>query len=99
MSPLSALPADPSRIAALTHIKAPLGLRENVRHRWCLDGREISSSRYYSVEGGRGLGFRLWTQVSWKADRRAKALVVDVETEGGQLIGRTRLIRQGSVKE
>jgi hypothetical protein len=99
VSPLSALPADPSRIAALTHIKAPLGLRENVRHRWCLDGREISSSRYYSVEGGRGLGFRLWTQVSWKADPRAKALVVDVETEGGQLIGRTCLIRQRSVKE
>ena len=93
VSPLTALPATPGRIAALTHIKAPLGLRENVRHRWTLDGREISTSRYHSVEGGRGLGFRLWTQVSWKANPAARALVVGVETEGGQLIGRARLTR------
>jgi hypothetical protein len=93
VSPLSVIPASPGRIAALTHIKAPLGLREHVRHRWYLDGREVSSSRYYSVEGGRGRGFRLWTQIPWKVNPDAKRLVVDVETEGGQLIGRARLTR------
>ncbi len=89
--PLAALPPPGSgKIAALTAIKAPLGLHEKVRHAWYLDGRLVYASPYYAVTGGREDGFRIWTQITWNF-REGRSLAVDVETRGGQLIGRKYL--------
>jgi hypothetical protein len=90
--PLRTLPAPGSgKIVALTAIQAPLGLRENVRHAWFLDGKLLYASPYYPVTGGREEGFRIWTQITWKDSLNGNQLVLDVETRGGQLIGRARL--------
>ena len=92
IEPLEALPVPgQGKIAALTAIKAPLGLQENVRHRWSLDGRLLYASPYYPLTGGRAEGFRIWTQLTWKESFKGGKLVVDVETRGGQLIGRATL--------
>ncbi len=90
-SPLGSIPSDSGRIVVLTAIKAPMGLEEKVRHRWYLDGKEIYTSNYHSVTGGRKDGYRLWTQITWRERQSGRVLTVDVETEGGQLIGRARL--------
>lgn len=92
-APLSALPSAPGRIAVLTAIKAPMGLRESVRHRWYLDGREFYASGYHTVTGGREEGYRLWSQITLKNPGESRSLTVDVETHGGQLIGRALLRR------
>jgi hypothetical protein len=91
---LNSLPASgPMNIVGLTAINAPLGLRENVRHLWRLDGRILYASPYYSVTGGRKEGYRIWTQITWSGNLPGGALVLDVETRGGQLIGRAKLSR------
>ena len=91
VSPLDAIPSSSGRIAVLTAIKAPMGLKETVRHRWTLEGKVVYVSNYFSVTGGRKEGYRLWTQITWKAGTEGHVLVVDVETQSGQLIGRARL--------
>jgi hypothetical protein len=91
VSPIHSLPAGPGRIAALTAIKAPLGLEEKVRHLWYLDDKVIFASKYYSVTGGRKEGYLLWTQITWKPGSGGRVLTVDVETQSGQLIGRAQL--------
>ncbi|MSP41476.1 MAG: DUF2914 domain-containing protein [Deltaproteobacteria bacterium] len=79
------------QVYALTAIKAPLGLRERVRHRWHKNGLLVWDSPLIEVTGGREQGFRLWTTYVFdNLEARAK-LRLDVETEGGQLIGRARL--------
>jgi hypothetical protein len=94
VSPMTNLPPRPiPRLAALTAIHAPLGLKEKVRHRWYLDGRLIYSSPFYPVTGGRRQGYRIWTQVSWREEFNRGVLTLDVETRGGQLIGRATLRR------
>ena len=75
---------------ALTAIKAPLGLKDRVRHRWVVDGTEVRVTPYYVVAGGREPGFRLWTALPVRDAKRGATIQVDVETEGGQLIGRAR---------
>jgi hypothetical protein len=90
--PLETLPAPGTgKIVALTAIKAPLGLHEKVRHTWYLDGRVLYSSPYYQVTGGREEGYRIWTHITWKDSMTGRSLVLDVQTRGGQLIGRARL--------
>lgn len=90
-SPLSATPARASvRIVGLTSIYAPLGLREQVSHEWYQDGSLVASSPFHEVTGGRKEGFRLWTGQSFNLTS-ARAIRVDVVTEGGQLIGRASL--------
>lgn len=90
-SPLSTTPAKASvRIVGLTSIYAPLGLREQVSHEWYLDGSLVTSSPFYEVTGGRKEGFRLWTGQSFNLTS-ARAIRLDVVTEGGQLIGRASL--------
>jgi hypothetical protein len=91
VTPLDAIPSSPGRIAVLTAIKAPMGLKETVRHRWTLDGKVVYVSNYFSVTGGRKEGYRLSSQITWKAGTAGHVLVVDVETQSGQLIGRARL--------
>jgi hypothetical protein len=88
-SPLSHPPADrPTRIFALTAIQAPLGLKDNVGHRWYLDGRLVYASPFHQIQGGRETGFRLWTSLRLKHALPFSRIRLDVETEGGQLIGR-----------
>jgi hypothetical protein len=94
VEPLQALPSPASgKIVALTAIKAPLGLHEKIRHCWYLDGKLLYASAYYPVTGGREEGYRIWTHITWKDTFRGEELLVDVETRGGQLIGRARLPR------
>jgi hypothetical protein len=93
VGPLSAIPADPGKIFVVTAIRAPLGLKESVRHRWYVDGRRLWTSRDYSFSGGNRDGYRIWTQINWSKDLKGNILTVDVETGNGQLIGRARLTR------
>jgi hypothetical protein len=79
------------RLYGLTAIKAPLGLKENVQHRWYQNGKLIWASPFYNVTGGREEGFRLWTACTFENITSATELRLDLETEGGQLIGRAAL--------
>jgi DUF2914 family protein len=75
----------------LTAIRAPLGLRDKVQHRWYRNGRRIWVSPLYEVTGGRKAGFRLWTSYDFANLRPGATVRVDVATEGGQLIGRAAI--------
>lgn len=89
--PVSLLdPAWSGELYAMTSIVAPLGLHERVRHRWYQNGKLIYTSPYYLVDGGRTEGFRLWTRDHLTLEP-GSVVRVDVETEGGQLIGRARI--------
>jgi hypothetical protein len=79
------------QLHALTAIKAPLGLRERVQHRWYKNGLLVWASPLIEVIGGREQGFRLWTNYVFDNVEAAARLRLDVETEGGQLIGRAHL--------
>ena len=84
-------PNQPLRVYGVTAIKAPLGLTERVRHRWHENGKLIFASPFYNMVGGREEGFRLWTSVSFNSIAPGTKLRLDLETEGGQLIGRAGL--------
>jgi hypothetical protein len=89
---LEALPADyRGNVYVLTAIYAPLGLHDRVRHVWYQDDVPIWASRWYDVNGGRAEGYRLWTGRDNLSVPAGARLHVDVETEGGQLIGRARI--------
>ncbi len=89
-------PGGPAKIYALTAIKAPLGLKDRVCHRWYLNGELAYASPFIKLSGGRKSGFRLWTFRTLKQIDPGSLLRVDVRTEAGQLIGRCR-IRAGGV--
>lgn len=92
LSPLTELqPNQPLRLYGVASIKAPLGLTERVRHRWYENGKLIFASPFYNMVGGREEGFRLWTSFSFNAHAPGTKLRLDLETEGGQLIGRAGL--------
>ena len=92
VSPLTELQPNQSlRLYGVTAIKAPLGLTERVRHRWYENGKLIFASPFYNMVGGREEGFRLWTSFSFKSIAPGTKLRLDLETEGGQLIGRAEL--------
>ena len=79
------------RLYGLTAIKAPLGLKEKVQHRWYKNGKLICASPFYNMMGGREEGFRLWTVCTLNRISPGSEARLDLETEGGQLIGRARL--------
>ncbi len=84
------VPADwRGRVYVLTAVLAPLGLEDRLRHRWLVDGVTEHATPYYTVAGGREQGFRLWSYYTFKQPRPGARIVVDVETESGQLVGRT----------
>jgi len=92
VSPLTELqPNQPLRLYGVASIKAPLGLTERVRHRWYENGKVIFASPFYNMVGGREEGFRLWTSFSFKTLAPGTKVRLDLETEGGQLIGRAGL--------
>jgi hypothetical protein len=95
-APVKALePGGPVRLYGMTAIRAPLGLKEKVRHRWYLDGKLIFGSAAFEITGGREDGFRLWTICSIEKLSAGEELHIDAETEGGQLIGRARIRVRG----
>ena len=92
VSPLTTLnSAGPLRLDGLSAIKAPLGLRERLRHRWYENGNPVCTSSFYNVVGGREEGFRLWTGCAFSSIPPNGELRLDIETEGGQLVGRAKL--------
>jgi len=91
-APVSRLdPGAAAQLYGLTAIRAPLGLKERVQQRWYKNGGLVCASPFYNVIGGRGEGFRLWTRCSLGAIRPDTTVRLDLETEGGQLIGRAAL--------
>jgi hypothetical protein len=92
VAPLTELqPNQPFRLYGVTSIRAPLGLTERVRHRWYENGKLIFASPFYNMVGGRVEGFRLWTSFPFNTLAPGTTLRLDLETEGGQLIGRARI--------
>ena len=79
------------RLHVITPIKAPLGLKEAVQHRWYKNGQLVWASPFIEVTGGREQGFRLWTNHLFDVVEPGAVVRVDAVTEGGQLIGRARL--------
>lgn len=84
-------PARAFRLYGLTAIRAPLGLKDRVRHRWYLNGKLVWESPLAAIVGGRAAGFRYWTRCYFHSIPPGAELHLDVVTEGGQLIGRGRL--------
>jgi hypothetical protein len=76
------------RLVAVTAIRAPLGLRDRIGHRWYQDGRLVFRSGFYEVTGGRAAGYRLWTSGPVTRLEPGGRIRVDVVTEAGQLVGR-----------
>jgi Family of unknown function (DUF5924)/Protein of unknown function (DUF2914) len=92
VTPLTEIqPNQPLRVYGVASIQAPLGLTERVRHRWYQNGKLIFASPFYNIVGGRAEGFRLWTSFSFNSIAPGTKLRLDLETEGGQLIGRAEL--------
>lgn len=97
-SPVSSLPVigESARsgkfyIYALTPVKAPMGLKEKVRHSWRFNGEIVRVTKNWEIEGGRDEGYRLISSINLRKIERPSAVSVDVETENGQLIGRDEL--------
>lgn len=96
VAPLTEMKASgPARFYGLAAIKAPLGLRERLQHRWYLNGKLVCASPFYNVVGGREAGFRLWTSCTFATIPRGAELKLDLKTEGGQLVGRARWHQSG----
>jgi hypothetical protein len=76
---------------AVTSVRAPMGLSEGVRHRWWINGVLVKTTPAYRVEGGRPGGFRIWTALPVDHAVPGAWITVDVETAGGQIIGRRTL--------
>jgi hypothetical protein len=74
-------------VYGVTAIYAPLGLRDRIGHRWYQDGRLVYTSPFYTLEGGRQEGFRLWTSAPVTMVQPGTRLRVEVRTEAGQLVG------------
>lgn len=92
VSPLTALePGFSGRVHFLSAVRAPLGLRDRIRHVWFLNGERRFASRFFTLSGGRRQGFRLWTSLQLDALTQPATLRVCVETEAGQLVGWGRL--------
>ena len=90
--PITSLtPPGPLRLYGLTAIKAPLGLQARLQHRWYQNGKLLFASPFYNMVGGREEGFRLWTSCVLTNVPSNGTLRLDLETEGGQLVGRTEL--------
>ena len=77
---------------AVTAVRAPMGLQEGVRHRWRVNGVLVRTTSSYRVQGGRPGGFRIWTALPIDDAPSGAWIALDVETVGGQIIGR-RILR------
>jgi len=84
-------PGQARQLHVQTPIKAPLGLKETVQHRWHKNGKLVWASPFIEVTGGREQGFRLWTNYLFEVIEPGALVRVDAVTEGGQLIGRATI--------
>ncbi len=84
-------PGQARQLHVLTPIKAPLGLKETVQHRWHKNDKLVWASPFIEVTGGREKGFRLWTNYLFDVIEPGAEVRVDAVTEGGQLIGRATI--------
>ena len=84
-------PGQARRLHVITAIKAPLGLKETVQHRWHKNDKLVWASPFIQVTGGREQGFRLWTNYLFDVIEPGAVVRVDAVTEGGQLIGRAKI--------
>jgi uncharacterized protein DUF5924 len=90
-------PGQARQLHVLTPIKAPLGLKETVQHRWHKNDKLVWASPFIEVTGGREQGFRLWTNFLFDVIEPGAVVRVDAVTQGGQLIGRAMInARSGS---
>ena len=76
---------------ALTAVRTPMGLTEDVRHRWWVNGTEVRSTAVHALAGGRTGGFRIWSALPIARAEGGWTITVQVETGGGQIIGRQTL--------
>ncbi len=79
------------RLYLLTAIYAPMGLEDRVGHVWYVNDQVVWTSPFHRLVGGRKEGFRLWTGLSLNNLASGSRIRVDVETEDGQLIGRSEI--------
>ena len=76
-------------IYCYTSIFAPMGIKENLWHVWKRDGVMVQKVRQ-DITGGRKEGYRTWSKRTVTGNNAEGVWAVDVETGGGQLIGRVR---------
>lgn len=79
-------PAGASTLWCHTAIRAPLGLRDTLRHVWTRDGAFVQEVKL-TVAGGRETGFRTWSRLSHVTPGRYRCRV---ETTLGQIVGEVR---------
>lgn len=77
------------RLYAFTAVRAPRGIREEVRHEWSLDG-VFREELPVAVFGGREAGYRIWTYKENFPDAPQGRWTIRVKTESDQLIGVVR---------
>jgi hypothetical protein len=76
-----------SRVYAHFAVAAPARWRQDVRFEWSRDGEAVGREMRGEVVGGRAAGFRTW---SWHRSPGPGEWRADLETDGGQLVGRVR---------
>ena len=79
--------AEAKFLYVLAAVKAPLGIYEKVVIEWYRNGRSVRQGRLVTMTGGREEGFRIWDGIRL-SEKPVAEYRVDVESEGGQLIGR-----------
>lgn len=84
-------PTFAGKLYVLTAIYAPMGLKDRVGHLWYVNDQLVWATPYHNLLGGRAEGFRLWSSVSLKQMAAGSRVRVDVQTEAGQLIGRSEI--------
>jgi hypothetical protein len=80
-------PAGTPKIHVHFSVAAPERFQQKIRFRWYVNGEKRGRPIPSSIAGGRKRGFRTWT---YRSDPKKGAYRVDLETNGGQLIGRVR---------
>ncbi|MFB3819816.1 MAG: DUF2914 domain-containing protein [Candidatus Methylomirabilales bacterium] len=77
-------------VAAFSAVAAPAGLQEGIQHVWRKDGKVVARIPL-AVRGGRPGGFRTFSRKADLGPDPAGEWVLEVLTQGGQLIGRARM--------
>lgn len=88
-STLSAGDLQRDGLTAVSAIRAPRGLHEEVEHVWLHEGREVDRIKL-AIDGGREQGYRSWSRKRSFPEQVLGQWVLQVETAGGQRIGSLR---------
>lgn len=93
-NPLQVVPRSAPQVVCATAIRAPRGLKDQLRHEWRHDGQLVDTIPL-SVSGGRQAGFRTWSKkrnLGADPDGKWSCRVV---TEAGQLVGEVSFVVRG----